>query len=62
LLIVLVMLALLAGAAFWAFRSIGLWLFIQDALRSAWAIVVLSGHLPFRVIEAARIYRQGWEQ
>ena len=60
LLILLVMLALMAGAAFWAFRKVGRWLVAPDALQHARAIVVLSGRIPFRAMEAAEIYRQGW--
>ncbi|MEP7305879.1 MAG: YdcF family protein [Acidobacteriota bacterium] len=33
---------------------------IEDPLQPARAVVVLGGHLPFRAMEAARIYRQGW--
>ena len=60
LLILLVMLALMAGAAFWAFRKVGRWLVDPDPLQHARAIVVLSGRLPFRSMEAAEVYRQGW--
>jgi len=41
-------------------RSLGRWLVVQDPLESADAIVVLSGGMPERAIEAARIYRQGF--
>src|ERR1017187_4284390 len=60
LLILMVMLALMAGAAFWAFRKVGRWLVDPDPLQHARAIVVLSGRLPYRAMEAAEIYRQGW--
>jgi uncharacterized SAM-binding protein YcdF (DUF218 family) len=60
LLILLVMLAFLAGAGVWAFRKVGRWLVAPDALEHARAIVVLSGRLPFRAIDAAELYRQGW--
>jgi uncharacterized SAM-binding protein YcdF (DUF218 family) len=40
-------------------RSLGRWLVVQDPLESADAIMVLSGGMPERAIEAARIYRQG---
>ncbi|HMD84396.1 MAG TPA: YdcF family protein [Terriglobia bacterium] len=59
-LILLAVLALLAGSAFWAFRKVGRWLVAPDALQHARAIVVLSGRLPFRAMEAADLYRQGW--
>jgi uncharacterized SAM-binding protein YcdF (DUF218 family) len=60
LLILLVMLALLAGVATWAFRKVGRWLVDPDALQHARAIVVLNGKIPFRALEAADLYRQGW--
>ena len=60
LLILLVMLALMAGAAFWAFRKVGRWLVVDETLQQARAIVVLSGHIPYRAMEAAEIFRQGW--
>lgn len=60
LLILMVMVTLMAGAAFWAFRKVGRWLVDPDPLQHARAIVVLSGRLPYRAMEAAEIYRQGW--
>jgi uncharacterized SAM-binding protein YcdF (DUF218 family) len=35
-------------------------LVVEDTLQRASAIVVLSGVLPYRAMEAAEIYRQGW--
>lgn len=60
LLTVLVVLAVLAAAAFWGFRNVGRWLVVDDSLDSARAIVVLSGLTPYRAMEAAEIYREGW--
>jgi uncharacterized SAM-binding protein YcdF (DUF218 family) len=60
LLVLLVILALIAWAALWAVRNVGRWLVAPDALQHARAIVVLSGKLPFRAMEAADLYRQGW--
>lgn len=40
--------------------GIGKWLVVEDPLDHAQAIVVLSGNLPFRAMEAASIYREGW--
>lgn len=40
------------------FRQAGAWLTVQDPLAPAHAIVVLSGGLPWRAREAARVYRQ----
>lgn len=40
--------------------QLGKWLIVEEPLRSASAIIVLGGHLPFRAMEAARIYHEGW--
>jgi len=56
----LVVLGFLAAATVWAFRNLGRWLVVDDTLQPARAIVVLSGLIPFRAMEAAEIYRQGW--
>jgi len=42
------------------FRGIGYWLIVEDPLQSADAIVVLSGGLPFRAVEAAHLYHAGY--
>jgi hypothetical protein len=39
--------------------QLGYWLVVADPLEPARAIVVLSGRVPFRAVEAASIYRQG---
>lgn len=39
--------------------ELGAWLVVEDPLQPSQAIVVLSGHLPFRAMEAARIYQKG---
>ena len=41
-------------------RQLGHWLVIADPLEPARAIVVLSGRVPFRAMEAASIYHQKW--
>jgi uncharacterized SAM-binding protein YcdF (DUF218 family) len=41
-------------------RSAGRWLVIEDNLQHARAIVVLSGLTPYRAMEAAEIFREGW--
>lgn len=56
----LAVLALIIAAGFWAVRNLGRWLVDPDPLEHALAIVVLSGETPFRAMEAAEIYRQGW--
>jgi len=40
--------------------SVGHWLVVADPLEHAEAIVVLSGRLPFRAMEAAGLYKEGW--
>jgi uncharacterized SAM-binding protein YcdF (DUF218 family) len=39
--------------------ALGAWLVTADHLETAGAIVVLGGEVPFRAMEAARIYHQG---
>jgi hypothetical protein len=41
------------------FLGVGRWLVVEDPLHPAQCIVVLSGAMPVRAIEAARLYRQG---
>jgi uncharacterized SAM-binding protein YcdF (DUF218 family) len=52
--------AILAGACVWAILHVGQWLVVQDPLSTAHAIVVLSGRMPSRAMEAARLYRQNF--
>src|SRR6266581_496566 len=40
--------------------GVGRWLVVEDPLVRARAIVVLSGAMPLRAIEAAKLYRQGY--
>jgi uncharacterized SAM-binding protein YcdF (DUF218 family) len=42
------------------FFGIGRWLVVEDPLEKAQAIVVLSGRMPQRAIEAAQLYRAGY--
>jgi uncharacterized SAM-binding protein YcdF (DUF218 family) len=53
-------LIVLAAIGLLAFFDIGQWLVIQDPLVHADAIVVLSGSLPDRALEAARLYHAGY--
>jgi uncharacterized SAM-binding protein YcdF (DUF218 family) len=53
------LLVLLALAGVIAFRGIGRWLVVEDSLDRSDAIVVLSGGLPYRAMEAAKIFHQG---
>jgi uncharacterized SAM-binding protein YcdF (DUF218 family) len=43
-----------------AFRGVGRWLVREDSLAPADAIVVLSGSMPYRAEEAARIFQMGY--
>jgi uncharacterized SAM-binding protein YcdF (DUF218 family) len=52
-------LALLFVAGIVVFLRVGQWLVVEDPLAPADAIVVLSGRIPERAMEAARIYHRG---
>jgi uncharacterized SAM-binding protein YcdF (DUF218 family) len=43
-----------------AFFRVGRWLVVEDPVGKARAIVVLSGRMPVRALEAAKLYRQGY--
>ncbi len=58
-LVVLTALALLFVVAAVVFLRVGQWLVIEDPLAPADAIVILSGRIPERAMEAARIYHEG---
>ena len=55
LVLVLVTTAVAGGAL-----GVGRWLVVADPLEPASVIVVLGGHVPFRAMEAASLFRQGW--
>jgi uncharacterized SAM-binding protein YcdF (DUF218 family) len=40
--------------------GLGRWLVVEDPLEKAQAIVVLSGRMPLRALEAAKLYRAGY--
>ena len=42
----------------WGIIKLGQWIVIEDPLQPARAIVVLSGHVPYRAMEAAALYHQ----
>lgn len=42
------------------FLNVGRWLVIEDPLEKAGSIAVLSGRIPIRALEAARLYQAGW--
>jgi uncharacterized SAM-binding protein YcdF (DUF218 family) len=45
-------------AALWIFLHLGTWLVVQDRLEPAEVMAVLSGRMPERALEAARLYAQ----
>jgi uncharacterized SAM-binding protein YcdF (DUF218 family) len=51
---------LLLFAAVLVFLNVGRWLSVEDPLEKAAAIAVLSGRIPDRALEAARIYKAGY--
>jgi uncharacterized SAM-binding protein YcdF (DUF218 family) len=51
--------ALLVALAAAGVMELGRWLVVSDPLEPARAIVVLSGEVPYRAEEAAKIYKQG---
>lgn len=53
---------LLLAIFVWGITRVGQWLIVEDPLEPSRAIVVLGGHLPFRSMEAARIYQRGLAQ
>jgi uncharacterized SAM-binding protein YcdF (DUF218 family) len=59
----LVLLAVCLGAILLAvvcFFGVGRWLVVEDPLVKARAIAVLSGSIPLRAMEAAKLYREGF--
>src|SRR5215469_10110205 len=50
----------LAALGTFVFVNLGRWLDREDALQKAAAIAVLSGRMPDRALEAARLYKQGY--
>src|SRR5882724_2167381 len=56
----ILVLGALGGLLLWGVSGLGRWLVVADPLERAAAVVVLSGGVPFRAVEAAAIYRDGW--
>ena len=52
--------ALLLVTAVVSFFYVGRWLVLEDPLDHAQAIAVLSGRMPIRALEAAKLYRAGY--
>lgn len=59
-LVATVLVAVVAASVVWGIKDLGAWLVVEDPLAPAQAVVALGGELPFRAMEAASIYRQGW--
>lgn len=57
--ILLTLPAFLAALLALGIFRVGKWLVVEDRAEPGRAIVVLSGHLPFRAMEAARLYQRG---
>jgi uncharacterized SAM-binding protein YcdF (DUF218 family) len=57
---IIIALLVIAIAGIIAFRGAGKWLVREDPLSHADAIVVLSGSMPARAEEAAKIFQQGY--
>jgi len=55
----LALVVVLSVAGVFVFRGVGRWLICEDALRPANVIVVLSGVMPSRAEEAARLFQMG---
>ncbi len=51
---------ILLAAAAGVFLTVGRWLVVEDPLVHADVILVLSGRLPERAVEAARVYKAGY--
>ncbi len=51
---------LLSIPTFLALRNFGNWLALDEPLMKSQAIVVFGGQVPFRAMEAAKLYREGW--
>src|SRR5271157_3837682 len=50
----------LISACLFVFFHLGRWLIDEDPLQNAAAIAVLSGRMPDRALEAAKVYKQGY--
>jgi uncharacterized SAM-binding protein YcdF (DUF218 family) len=57
---VAILLAVAIIAGWWVVAHAGSWLVVEDSLQQARAVAVLGGQVPFRAMEAARVYQQGW--
>ena len=58
--LVFVLLGLVYAGYPFLLRGLGTYLVLEDPLERAPAIVVLAGEIPFRAMEAAELYKDGW--
>ena len=56
----LALIVVLSVAAAAAVRGAGRWLVVSDPLEKVGPVFVLGGRIPFRAMEAARLYAAGW--
>jgi hypothetical protein len=59
-LVALLLAATMLATAPFALTTAGTWLVVEDSLQPARSVVVLGRHVPFRAMEAAALYNQGW--
>jgi uncharacterized SAM-binding protein YcdF (DUF218 family) len=57
-----ILLLLVFASTIVLYLNVGRWLVLEDPVEKANAIVVLSGRIPIRALEAARLYQAGWAQ
>jgi uncharacterized SAM-binding protein YcdF (DUF218 family) len=60
LLVGILLAATVLAAAPVALTIAGTWLVVEDPLQPVRSVVVLGGHAPFRAMEGAALYNQGW--
>lgn len=58
--VVAAVLCAIVALALAAFFGVGRWLVVENPIEKARAIAVLSGSMPVRALEAAKLYRQGY--
>jgi uncharacterized SAM-binding protein YcdF (DUF218 family) len=56
----IVLLSSCVFASLFVFLNAGRWLVVEDTLQKSSAIAVLSGRMPSRALEAARVYKRGY--
>jgi uncharacterized SAM-binding protein YcdF (DUF218 family) len=56
----ILLLSALLFVGLFVFLNVGRWLVVEAPLQKASAVAVLSGQMPGRALEAARVYKQGY--